>query len=85
MRRAFARVFFGLLLLFLASGAYAGSVSGRGEQVRGEGRGGKLDGKGFSVPRGRVGTIVSVECNGDGFWIEGALYREFVPATMAIT
>ena len=85
MRRAFARVFIVLLLLLLASdGAFALSVSGWGEQVRGEGRDGKLDGKGFSVPRGKVGTIVSVECNGDGFWIEGALYREFVPATMAI-
>ena len=85
MRRAFARVLIVLLLLLLASeGAFALSVSGWGEQVRGEGRDGKLDGKGFSVPRGKVGTIVSVECNGDGIWIEGDAYQEFTPATSAI-
>ena len=84
MRRAFVGVCVVLLLLFLASGAFALSVSGWGEQVRGEGRGGKLDGKGFSVPRGKVGRIVSVECNGDGFWIEGDVYQQFSPATSAI-
>jgi len=73
-----------LVLVLTAAIAYAGSVKGWGEQTRGSaGMNAQLKGEPFTVPNGVVGTITSVNCSGDGFWIQGAARLGFNPASRA--
>lgn len=73
-----------LVLLLIAAAAFAGSVNGWGQQERGSaGKNAQLKGEPFTVPNGVAGTISSVSCDGDGFWIEGPMRRNFVPASTA--
>jgi hypothetical protein len=56
-------------IMSLSLAAWGQNVALYGTQIRGEGADAKLSSKPLNLSRG--GTIISVECNGDGFWIEG--------------
>ena len=73
-----------LVLLIAVTAASAASVKGWGEQVRGSaGLNAQLTGDPFTVPNGVVGTISSVNCDGDGFWIQGSARLVFNSASQA--
>ena len=73
-----------LVLLIAVTAASAASVKGWGEQVRGSaGMNAQLTGDPFTVPNGFVGTISFVNCDGDGFWIQGSARLVFNSASQA--
>ena len=73
-----------LVLLIAVTAASAASVKGWGEQVRGSaGMNAQLTGDPFTVPNGFVGTISFVNCDGDGFWIQGSAHLVFNSASQA--
>jgi len=73
-----------LVLLIAVTAASAASVKGWGEQVRGSaGLNAQLTGDPFTVPNGVVGTISFVNCDGDGFWIQGSAHLVFNSASQA--
>ena len=73
-----------LVLVFAVTDASAASVNGWGEQVRGSAlMMTQLRGDPFTVPNGVVGTISSVNCDGNGFWIQGSAHLVFNSASQA--
>ena len=84
MRKRSILLFVFLVLVIAVTAASAASVKGWGEQVRGSaGMNAQLRGDPFTVPNGVVGTISSVNCDGDGFWIQGSARLVFNSASQA--
>ena len=84
MQKKYAACFVVLAIVLIATAAFAGSVKGWGQQEKGfAGKNAQLKGEPFVVPDGVVGTISSVNCDGNGFWVQGAMQRNFVPASTA--
>ena len=84
MRKRVVLLSFVLVAAVLATAAFAGNVKGWGEQVRGSaGSNAQLRGDPFTIPGGVVGTISTVACDGDGFWIDGAARLVFNTASQA--
>lgn len=62
----------------------AGSVTATGKQTRGTpGHNAELIGGSFEIPGGVTARITDVECSGAGFWIEGAVQKNFDSAAQA--
>ncbi len=84
MRKRSILLFVFLVLVIAVTAASAASVKGWGEQVRGSaGMNAQLRGDPFTVPNGVVGTISSVNCDGNGFWIQGSAHLVFNSASQA--
>ena len=84
MRKRSILLFVFLVLIIAVTAASAASVKGWGEQVRGSaGMNAQLRGDPFTVPNGVVGTISSVNCDGNGFWIQGSAHLVFNSASQA--
>ena len=80
MQKKYAACFVVLAIVLIATAAFAGSVKGWGQQEKGfAGKNAQLKGEPFVVPDGVVGTITSVNCDGNGFWVQeqcrGILFR----------
>ena len=84
MRRKFV-LCLAMALLLVASAAFAQDVFGWGEQIRAApGRDAELKGDPLVVPKGSMATVTKVECDGNGFWIQGPLSETFIPASKAV-
>ncbi len=71
------------VILLLLTSASAAQVNLSGKQIRGGGQNARLIGQ--PVKLARAGFILSAQCNGDGFWIEGPQgVQKFASARQAL-